>query len=317
MKWNGQALDLIHQNLSLPINLDNAKESIIVDLPNEIWSLILKFLPLQDVLSLKFLSKRFYRISFFDKKIKYFNTISHNTFEVDDYHDTFLNMLTDLLNKFKMNFDELTFLFLKYSFEDLKNLFMISNCFYHLFSCPRSVFARSNCIFCSRLYVLPDIRPKNFKLIDNFDFEISDDRRNSLSENSISILKRFKIITFFNSLEEFSTINSNQKRCLNTFIVQDYFHLVLVFFEVQLRILSNFFYNIVKDKYIKSKIKQIFFLEQCFNFSIEFVTYCISKVKIDFFEEIFKEFDFSDSDSNIIKVINKKYIEYCDRKYAS
>ena len=91
----------------------------------------------------------------------------------------------------------------------------------------------------------------------------------------------------------------------------------LFFFEVQLRILSTFFYNIVKDKYIKSKIKQIFFLEQCFNFSIEFVTYCISKVKIDFFEEIFKEFDFSDSDSNIIKVINKKYIEYCDRKYAS
>ena len=128
---------------------------------------------------------------------------------------------------------------------------MTSNCFYHLFPCPRSVFARSNCIFCSRLYVLPDIRPKNFKLLDNFDFKISDDRRNSLSENSISILKRFKIITFFNSLEEFSTSNSNQKRCLNTFIVQDYFHLVLVFFEVQLRILSNFFYNIAKDKYIK------------------------------------------------------------------
>ena len=160
MKWNGQALDLIHQNLSLPINLDNTKESIIVDLPDEIWSLILKFLPLQDVLALRFLSKRFYRISFFDKKIKYFNTISHNAFEVDDYHDTFLNMLTDLLNKLKMNFNELTFLFLKYSFEDLKNLFMISNCFYHLFSRPRTVFARSNCIFCSRLYVLPDFRPK-------------------------------------------------------------------------------------------------------------------------------------------------------------
>ena len=141
MKWNGKALDLIHQNLSLPNDLDNGKESIIVDLPDEIWSLMLKFLPLQDVLSLKFLSKRFYGISFFDKKIKYFNRISHNTFELDDYHDTFLNMLTDLLNKFKMNFDELTFLFLKYSFEDLKNLFMISNCFYHLFSCQRSVFA--------------------------------------------------------------------------------------------------------------------------------------------------------------------------------
>ena len=82
MKWNGRALDLIHQNLSLPINLDNVdKESIIVDLPDEIWTLILKFLSLQDALSFKFLSKRFYRSSFFDKKIKCFNTISHNTFK--------------------------------------------------------------------------------------------------------------------------------------------------------------------------------------------------------------------------------------------
>ena len=115
-------------------------------------------------------------------------------------------MLTDLLNKFKTNFDELTFLFLKYSLEDLKNLFMISNFFYHLFSCPRSVFARSNCIFCSRLYVLPDIRPKNFKLIDNFDFEILDDRRNSLSENSISILKRFKLLLFLILLKNFQLL---------------------------------------------------------------------------------------------------------------
>ena len=80
------------------------------------------------------------------------------------------------------------------------------------------------------------------------------------------------------------------------------------FFRSSIKNFIYFFYNIVKDKYIKSKIKQIFFLEQCFNFSIEFVTYCISKVKINFFEQIFKEFDFSDSDSNIIKVIKKNVL---------
>ena len=90
---------------------------------------------------------------------------------------------------------------------------------------------------------------------------------------------------------------------------------MLVFFEVQLRIFTNFFHNLVKDNYIRSKNKIKFFLEQCFIFSFEFVTYCIRKVKISFFEEIFNEFDCPNS--NFIKVINKKYIEYCNRKYAS
>ena len=91
---------------------------------------------------------------------------------------------------------------------------------------------------------------------------------------------------------------------------------MVVFFEIQLRIFLNFFYNIVKDNYIKSEDKIRFFLEQCFNFSFDFVTYCIAKVKISFFEEIFDEIDCSEYDSNIIKVINKKYIEYCNRKYV-
>ena len=242
MKWSGPAVNLIHQNLNLPINLDDdQKELDIIDLPDEIWVMILKFLSSDDVLSFKFLSKRFYKISFSDKKLKYFNSISHKIFEVDDYYDTFFNMLIDLLNKFKMNFDEVTFLFLKYSFEDFKNLFMISNCLYHLFSCPRSIFARNNCIYCSRLYVSPDIRPEICDNIDNFVLNLSEDRRNTLSNNSISILNNFEIVVFFKSLEELSTINSDQKRCLNTFIIQDPFHLVIVFFDVQLRIFCNFF----------------------------------------------------------------------------
>ena len=122
---------------------------------------------------------------------------------------------------------------------------------------------------------------------------------------------------FFKSLDEFSIINSDRKRCLNTFIVQDYMHLVLVFFEIQLRIFVNFFYNIVNDNYIKTTDEITFFLEQCFDFSFSFVTYCIKKVKISFFKELFDEIDYTDFDSNIIKVINKNYIDYCNRKYVT
>ena len=314
MKWNGQLLILIYPNLNLHINLDvDEKESLFVDLPDEIWTMILKYLSTEDIFSFKFLSKRFYRISFFDKKLKFFTVNAHKIFEVNEYYEMFFYMLKDLLNIFKKEFDDsIFFLLLKYSFEDLKNLFMISNCLYHLFSCPRTTYAKNECKHCPRVYISPFIQPKNFKDIENFKFNIND-RKKILSKNSLSILNKFTIIVFFKSLEESSVINSDQKRCLKTFIVQDYFHLVIMFFEVQLRIFVNFFSKIV-DCYINSYAKQKFFLGQCFIFCFEFVTYCIKKVKINFFDEIFS--DYHNFNSNL-KVINKKYIEYCNKKYAS
>ena len=260
MKWNGQPLVLIHPNLNLHINLgEEEKESIFVDLPDEIWTLILKYLSAEDIFSFKFLSTRFYRISLFDKKLKFFTVNTHKIFEVNDYHEMFFYMLKDLLNFFKKEFDDLTFLFLRYSFEDLKHLFMIPNCLYHLFSCPRSSYAKNECKHCSRLYISPFIRPKNFEYIENFRFKILDDRKKLLSKNSLSILNKFSIVVFFKSLEESSVINSDQKRCLKTFIAQDYFHLVIMFFEVQLRIFANFFSKIV-DCYINSYAKKKIFL---------------------------------------------------------
>ena len=111
----------------------------------------------------------------------------------------------------------------------------------------------------SRLYISSFIRPKNFEYVENFRFKILDDRKKLLSKNSLSILNKFSIVVFFKSLEESSVINSDQKRCLKTFIVQDYFHLVIMFFEVQLRIFANFFSKIV-DCYINSYVKKNFFL---------------------------------------------------------
>ena len=59
MKWSGVIIDLIHQNLNLHINLDDndVKQSPILDLPIEIWQIILEFVSMREVVSFKFLSK--------------------------------------------------------------------------------------------------------------------------------------------------------------------------------------------------------------------------------------------------------------------
>ena len=97
-------------------------------------------------------------------------------------------------------------------------------------------------------------------------------------------------------------------------IFQDHLHLVLVFFEIQLRIFINVFYGLLD--YVKTS-DQSLFLERCFSFAHKFVIHCIKRVKVPFFQEIFDEIDYNDFNSYIIKIINKKYIDYCNRKYAS
>ena len=74
-----------------------------------------------------------------------------------------------------------------------------------------------------------------------------------------------------------SVINSTEKRCLTTFVVQDYFQFVLIFFEVQLRIFCNFFYKVANDNYITSKKEKKIFLEEDLNLSFLFATYCSKK----------------------------------------
>ena len=97
-------------------------------------------------------------------------------------------------------------------------------------------------------------------------------------------------------------------------IFQDHLHLLIVFFEIQLRIFTNFFYSLLD--YIKIS-DQSLFLERCFSFTHKFVVNCIEKVKVSFFQEMFDEIDYNDFNSNIIKIINKKYIDCCNIKYAS
>ena len=143
-------------------------ESVLVWLQDEIWTEITRYLSTEEIYSFKFLCKRFFKIALMHKKIKYFTVNSHKIFDINDYYNTFFFMFENLLSFLKNKFDDLTFLFLRYSFVGLKNLFMTSNCLFHLFSCPRSQYAKSNCIYCSRLYVDATIRPSNYEKLEIF-----------------------------------------------------------------------------------------------------------------------------------------------------
>ena len=114
-------------------------------------------------------------------------------------------------------------------------------------------------------------------------------------------------------MEQYNAINSDKKKCWNTYVVNNFFELITLFFETQIRVLCNFFHNIANDFYIKAE-NNFFFLVQCFDFVLKFVGKCIKNIKISMFQEIFSDFEYS---SSYIKVINQKYIEYCDRKYAN
>ena len=145
--------------------------------------------------------------------MRYFSIKSRKIFEVNEYYDMFFYLFNNLLSNLKMKFNETTFLLLKYSLHDLKNLFMISNCLYHLFSCPRNVFARNDCVYCSQIIIKEINQPKNFICINNFNFNVFLNKfvKGNLSTNSINVLTRFKIIVFFKSLDEFTSTKLQQK----------------------------------------------------------------------------------------------------------
>ena len=160
--------------------------------------------------------------------MKYLTEKSCKIFDVNEYYSMFLYFFDDLLRIFKMKFDFSTYLFLKCSFEDLKNQITISNCLNHLFFCPRNIYAKNDCLNCSRVYIESQIiHPKNYYSMSDFKFK---SYFNLVSSRSLDILKQFKILVFLDSFDEYSVINSNRTRCLNTMIFQDHLHLVLVFF---------------------------------------------------------------------------------------
>ena len=101
----------------------------------------------------------FNRIVFLNKGIKYYTKISHEIFDIESYYENFNIQLQILFDKIKKNYTDTTNIFLKFSFDELKNYFLISNVLFHMTDCSRSDFANDNCSLCCHLYVNELSRP--------------------------------------------------------------------------------------------------------------------------------------------------------------
>ena len=188
---------------------------------------------------------------------------------------------------------------------------MISSCLIHLFDCPRTQFARNTCPNCSRIYVKDIIKPSNFKCISHFQC-ISLFDSAALSKECQDLIKQFNFIVFFDTYQQYQIIISDRKRCLNSYVIQNHIQSVLAFFEIQLRVFVNFFYNLIE--YIP-KDYQTFFLKNCFTFAHRFIVWSVKEIKVECFQKVFDEIDYNEF--NFIKVINNKYIDFCKKKYAN
>ena len=99
---------------------------------------------------------------------------------------------------------------------------------------------------------------------------------------------------------------------MNSYVIQNHIQFVLAFFEIQLRVFVNFFYNLIE--YIP-KDYQTFFLKNFFTFAHRFIVWSVKEIKVECFQKVFDEIDYNEF--NFIKVINNKYIDFCKKKYAN
>ena len=58
-----------------------------MNLLDEIWTEIMKFLSISEIYSFKFLCKRFFKIANFQSKTRHFSVISHKILDINEYYD--------------------------------------------------------------------------------------------------------------------------------------------------------------------------------------------------------------------------------------
>ena len=223
------------------------------------------------------------------------------------YYQTYSFFIQNFFQRVKTNISLSNWwLYLNYFFDNLKSDLMISSCFCHLFHCPRSLFAKSDCFLCSRKYVSTFItKPKNFDQLFKFNFG---DRL--LKEYQNISFKGLESSLFFNTYDELNTIMSNRKRCLTTCVISSPSKIARLFLEVFLRILINYCYKFVE---ILSESEELTFIENYVDCLIKFLSEVITKFDFNIFIKIFLE---NEHNSDNLKIINQNFVNYCSKKYA-
>ena len=275
-------------------------------LPNEIWAVILKYLNYVDILSIKLLSKRCFSITFLNSRFKYFQGLAKQLTDCSLYYQEINAVFYNLIQKLKSDILLSNWLYLNHFFNQLKDNLLLSSCFCHLFHCPRSLFAKNNCLLCGRRFIKTVItKPKNFDQLLTFTFG---DRL--LKDYCDISFKGLEPLLFFKSYDEKITIESDRKRCLTTCVVTSPCKIGKLFLEVFLRILVNACYDFAN---ILSASEELIFLKKFFDFVISHISDIIAKFDFNTFIKIFSENDYN---SPNLKITNKNFISYCSKKYA-
>ena len=275
-----------------------------MQLPIEIWLLIFRFLTLSDVCKFKFLSKRSNSIYFSigrDLGLNFLVDNAKKIFNVDEYYETMKVFFVEELYrqiKSKLNFS--TRVFLRYCLENFLRMTTISNTLLHLFYCPRSFFAKSDCLLCSRLFV----KDVDFKV----DFSVLK------KKDTIISIKDYNFNFFWDNKKQKDIINSDLKRCLNTVVIQDRFDLLFYFIEIQGRYYSNFF-KCLAELCLLNKPQQFHLITLSNELFDNFICYILRHVNLKCLNDLFEEVEINQFKN--LKVINKKYKEYLKNKYES
>ena len=107
-------------------------------------------------------------------------------------------------------------------------------------------------------------------------------------------------------------MNSDKSRCLTILIINNVCELIILFFEIQIRIFYNSFLKLSVDVFFTNCEKKKF-LSNCIDFILNFLKYCLKNIKISMLEVKFFNYDYS---SFPIKIINNNYKEFVNKKYA-
>ena len=225
---------------------------------------------------------------------------------MSDYYYNFKTLLKEkFIVDLKRKFSFTKYFYLISSLEEISREMTISNILFHLFYCPRSSFAKNECI-CARLFLKKELEV-NAEYLENLNVlpYLNSD------ENEIEI-HEFEFNFFWNNDLQRSVINSNVKRCLSTAIVQYDKQFLLLFLEIQIRILMNFFHLLSKN-FSNEKDEMELFMKMSLYFVRKFSIYVINSVKFSELKKLFEEIEFGQFE--FLKVINKKYKEELIRKY--
>ena len=137
--------------------------------------IIFKFLLLGDVFKFKYLSKRANSIYFFvgkEKELFFLIDTAKKIFDIDDYYEKFQfffieKLAFDLKKKFSIS----KYLYVRSSLEEISREITVSNILFHLFYCPRSIFAKNECLNCSRLFLKKELEVsfENYNILSYLD----------------------------------------------------------------------------------------------------------------------------------------------------